>query len=269
MRLCLWTGSASRAPPNDLSRPYQGPRMMFADELRGAIETAPRITLPAISSLLWKAFAAGQVSEAEAEGLSNLIEARKIAPAATQPVRKAVGSRPRTDASLDRRRLWAASGRLPPTLAARFTPGEQAVLAVVAAEHCRNGNCTLAVGEVANIAGVSQTLVRNALREAAQLGLVTVEERRLTAWRNDTNVVRIVSAEWTKWLEMAKGRREPKTPAPATRTASTSLSVSPQGGCRSAQGLNTVDLRPGNSGDWRGRKAAERGGSWITCEGSR
>ncbi len=38
--------------------------------------------------------------------------------------------------------------------------------------------------------------MKNAIREARQLGLLTVEERAITGFRNDTNIVRIVSAEW-------------------------------------------------------------------------
>lgn len=49
---------------------------MFADEIRLAIEASSRITLPAVTALLWQAFGDGKVSEAEAEALSGLIEAR-------------------------------------------------------------------------------------------------------------------------------------------------------------------------------------------------
>ena len=115
-----------------------------------------------------------------------------------------MGSRPRTDGSLERRRRWAASGRLSPGLAARFSLAEQAVLALVAAETARRGDCRLAVGHIAAIVGVAETTVRNAIREARTLGMVTVEERRLTGFRNDTNIVRIVSAEWTAWLRLAR-----------------------------------------------------------------
>lgn len=73
---------------------------------------------------------------------------------------------------------------------------------------------------IAAIAGVAETTVRNALREARQLGLVTVEERRVTGFRNDTDVVRIVSAEWSAWLRLARGRgalnlEETRRPSPA------------------------------------------------------
>jgi len=43
-------------------------------------------------------------------------------------------------------------------------------------------------------------MVQNALREAARLGLVTVEERRREGRRNLPNVVRVVSREWLVWL---------------------------------------------------------------------
>ncbi|MGH1592329.1 hypothetical protein ACRBEV_32925 (plasmid) [Methylobacterium phyllosphaerae] len=107
---------------------------------------------------------------------------------------------------MERRRRWAASGRLPPGLAARFTLAEQGVLALVAAEVARRKDCRLAVGNLAAIVGVAETTVRNAIREAVKLGLVTVEERRITGFRNDTNIVRIVSPEWTAWLRLARTR---------------------------------------------------------------
>ncbi|KQT51335.1 hypothetical protein ASG52_25680 [Methylobacterium sp. Leaf456] len=57
---------------------------MFADHLRAAIEAAPRITLPAIAAQLWRAYGEGQVTEAEAEALSGLIEVRQAAGSAPQ-----------------------------------------------------------------------------------------------------------------------------------------------------------------------------------------
>ncbi|GJD37556.1 MULTISPECIES: helix-turn-helix domain-containing protein [Methylobacterium] len=177
---------------------------MFADEIRRAVEAAPRVKLPEVAALLWRAFGDGQVSEAEAATLSNLIEARKAVPIPVRAFRKAVGSRPRTDASMERRRRWAASGRLPPALAARFTLAEAAVLAVVSSEVVKRGDCRLCLDHIAALAGVSRSTVKNALRQARTLGLLTVEERTQTAWRNLSNVVRIVSKEWTAWMRLAR-----------------------------------------------------------------
>ncbi|WP_313899107.1 hypothetical protein [Methylobacterium sp. E-041] len=98
---------------------------------------------------------------------------------------------------MERRRRWAVFGRLPPGLAVRFTLAEQSVLPLVAAETVRRKDCRLAVGHLAAITGVAKPTVRNAIREAKKLGLVSVEERRVTGFRNDINVVRIVSVEWT------------------------------------------------------------------------
>src|SRR3954454_10890440 len=175
---------------------------MLADELRRAVEASPRAELPAVSGLLWRVYAAGQVSEAEAQALSDLLEARKALPAPQRPIQRRLGSQPRSPASMERRRRWAASGALPPALAARFTLAETAVLAVVAAEHQKHGRCTLVIEHIAALAGVGRTTVKNALREAQRQSLLRIEERRLSAWRNAPNVVTLTSPEWLSWLRL-------------------------------------------------------------------
>lgn len=220
---------------------------MFADEIARAVAAAPRAGLPQVAALLWRAFGAGHVTEDEAATLSGLIEARTKAaqdtrtePRAADPaplagagIVKRYGSRPRTDASLERRRRWAASGRLPPALASRFTAGEQAVLSVVAAEVVKRGDCRLHLDHLAALAGVGRTTVKNALREARVFGLLTVEERRLTGFRNASNVVRIISAEWQAWNRLARRGDRPSSQG---------------GGVKSATGTHTVNPSPGNSG---------------------
>src|SRR5215213_691505 len=177
---------------------------MFVEQLRRAVEASPRAELHTVSSLLWKAFAAGQVSEDQASELSEMIEVRRALPAPQKPVQRRLGSRPRSPASMERRRRWAASGALPPALAARFTLAETAVLAVIAAEALRHGRCTLVIEHIAALAGVGRTTVKRALRAAQGLGLVRIEERRLSTWRNAPNVVTITSPEWTTWLRMRR-----------------------------------------------------------------
>src|SRR5215207_3974335 len=178
---------------------------MFVEQLRRAVDASPRAELPAVSALLWKAYAAGHVTEAEASTLSEAIELKRAIPAAQKPTQRHFGSRPRSPARMERRRRWAASGAMPPALASRLTLAEQAVLAVVAAENRKRGDCRLTNKEVADVAGVSITTVKNALRTARVLNLVSIEERRLTAFRNASNVVRIVSAEWRAWLRLGGG----------------------------------------------------------------
>nr|WP_246733450.1 hypothetical protein [Methylobacterium sp. BTF04] len=162
--------------------------------------------MPEINRLLWSAYAAGSVTDDEAEALSALIEARK-APAASPapgPVKLRTGSRPRTDASMARRRRWAAAGRLPPQIACQFTLAEQAALAVVTVEVAKRGDCRLHLDAIAAIAGVSRSTTKAALRRARALGLVTVTERRQSAWRNLSNIVRIISREWLAWMRLAR-----------------------------------------------------------------
>src|SRR5215213_1803543 len=175
---------------------------MFVEQLRRAVEASPRAELHTVSSLLWKAFASGQVSEDQASELSDLIESRRALPALQKAVQRRLGSRPRSPASMERRRRWAASGALPPALAARFTLAETAVLAVLAAEALRHGRCTLVIEHIAALAGVGRSTVKRALRAAQGLGLVRIEERRVSAWRNAPNIVTITSREWSAWLRM-------------------------------------------------------------------
>src|SRR5215212_10267427 len=127
----------------------------------------------------------------------------------------------RSPVSMERRRRWAASGALPPALASRFTLAEQAVLAVIAAEHRKHGDCRLTNKEVADVAGVSITTVKNALRAARGLNLIAIEERRLEAFRNASNVVRIVSPEWRAWLRLGGGGKSvPRSPTQLKLSAS-------------------------------------------------
>ncbi len=179
--------------------------MSFCEEIRRAVMAAPRMKMPEIRSAMYKAAAAGQITEAEAETLDALINAKAAIPASEAAPRRRVGSRPRSSASMERRRSWAAAGRLPPALAARFTLAEQAALAVVAVEVARRGFCALTVGHLAALAGISESSVRNALREAEGLGLISIERRRRAPWINFPNEIRILSKEWLSWLRLRTG----------------------------------------------------------------
>src|SRR3954463_11505862 len=122
---------------------------MFVEQLRRAVEASPRCELAKVAGLLWRAYAAGQVTEDQASELSEMIEARRAIPVPPPRPRLRVGSRPRKPESLARRRGWVAGGLLPPALAARFTLAETAVLAVIAGEVVRHGRCTLVIEHIA------------------------------------------------------------------------------------------------------------------------
>jgi hypothetical protein len=156
---------------------------------------------------------------------------------------------------MERRRRWAASGRLPPGLAARFTLAEQAVLALVAAETIRRKDCRLSIENMAAVAGVCRSTVKNAVREARRLGLLTLEERQITGFRNDTNVLRVVSAEWLAWLRLA--RRGDPLP---DRHGQAGSSSHEGGGVKTVTSTTTQILTLLKSGEKKPKKGCRGGG---------
>ena len=90
---------------------------MLFEEIRHAVEAAPRERLSELSAALWKGFAAGAVTEAEAEELSLAIEARKAIGATQSPAggfQRGRGTNPRPQASAPACAL--RSNRAPPLL---------------------------------------------------------------------------------------------------------------------------------------------------------
>ena len=190
---------------------------MFAEQLATAIDTAGWNSLEQLSRVIWQGHAAGAINDSQAQTLAENIAARRnLARAAHKPVGLAPGRvsifpprrvqrSPDRARSIERRRTLAASGPMPPQLACCFTTGELAVLRVVADAVRDNGQCVKTIPEIAARAGVCRTTAQNAIREAAHLGLLTVQERRREGRRNDANVVRIISATWKAWIARAGG----------------------------------------------------------------
>ena len=211
---------------------------MIHHQLGAAIASASTpAQLDQLAGTLWRAYAAGQIADDQAQSLGEAIEARRQAlrrpvhspsalrvaivrgetqSAVSEVPRPAPGLRrngprqlvlriPRPVSydrthSLERRRHLAASGPMPPQLAASFTTGELAVLRIIADEVREHGQCDRTLGEIAARAGVCRATAQNALRHAARLGLLTIEERRRSGRSNLPNVVRITSREWLAWL---------------------------------------------------------------------
>ena len=94
-------------------------------------------------------------------------------------------------ASLLRRRQHAATGPLPPNLAANFTTGELAALKIVADEFLAHGACDISRNEIGARAGVSQSVVKRALRLASaaydDIGTASAAIGR----KHLTNIIRI------------------------------------------------------------------------------
>ena len=97
------------------------------------------------------------------------------------------------------------SGVVPAKIAASFTMAELAVLTVVARQCQRTGTCSLHIDAIAALAGCSRTTVKRALRQARLLGLLLIKERRIPARKSLTNIIMIISNEWTAWLRLGIG----------------------------------------------------------------
>jgi hypothetical protein len=89
-------------------------------------------------------------------------------------------------------------------VAAHFTLCELAALRVIADELKRFGSCAMFIDKVAAVAGTCRTVVKNALRKARALRLLTVEERRRAGQRSLTNIVRFLCTAWRGWITRRK-----------------------------------------------------------------
>src|SRR5260370_5477500 len=153
---------------------------MLADQFAAAAAVARNTAaVDEIARLTWRAHAEGHILDADAEAISEALQGRRAAFAARGTQQRALSSpispsarrrpaprSPDRQASLERRRRQAASGTLPPALAARFTTGEVAALSVIARQCQTDGACSLPIDAIAALAGVSRTTTQNALRAA-------------------------------------------------------------------------------------------------------
>lgn len=187
---------------------------MFADQMARAIDEARTLTrLDELSRAIWQGWGAHAVTDEQAQELASLIHARRLVvrgevkPVGIPPGRASIfpprrlQRPPVRSVAIARRRHLAASGPLPPSLACRFTVGELAALRIVADEVRLHGHCDRTLAEIAARAGIGRTTVQNAMRVAATMGLITVQERRREGQKNLPNVVRIVSRDWLLWIK--------------------------------------------------------------------
>lgn len=198
---------------------------MLVTQMKSAIGAAASMgALDEIATQVWRIWGGGGLSDAAAEDLSEALQARrrlfgsgqKVADAGFQAARKRSvfppkrRKQPRPDRarSITRRRQLAASGVLPPRLAAMFTVSELAALRIISDEAQAKKSCRLTIGEIAARAGCSDTTARGAIRAACAAGLLLVTQRPRSGAPNLPNVVQVISAEWLAWL----GKRSAKTP---------------------------------------------------------
>src|SRR3954463_5444334 len=198
--------------------------MSFCDQMAAAIDGARTLTrLDHLSRSIWQGLAAGAVADDDAQSLAERLHAcRAVLRGEIKPVGLPMGRpsifppkrrqrAPQRPVAIARRRHLAASGPMPPAQACKFTGSELAVLRIIGDEVRQHGLCERCVDELAARAGVCRRMVQSAIREAARLGLLTVEERRRAGRRNLPNVVRVISKEWSSWL--ARGGRSSRPAA--------------------------------------------------------
>lgn len=194
---------------------------------RAARELAEVISSSACSEQLdsavrciWAGVSDGLIGDADAEHLQSIANRRRPArPVSPRPNIKPIGQgldravarfksrqhprSPDRQKSRERSRTLAGSGALPPGVRRCYPQGQCAVLTVITYEiqGNRNDACEFPVDKIAAIAGVCRTTVQSALHEAVRLGHITVTLRPRPGRKNLTNVVKVVSPEWKKWLQ--------------------------------------------------------------------
>lgn len=212
--------------------------------------------LDLLAKTVWEFLAEGKIDELEAGRISDLIEQQrrmlklKAAERASKPVLKPVKPQrsPDKQRSLERRRRVAASGRLPPALACRFTVAEQAVLAIVASEVKRCGSCQMPLDKIAALAGCSRTTVQNAIREASRLMLLNSSERRYRGRPSGFNVIKVVDAAWSAWLRLdGRGVGFRKLNSTDTRIKNNPISTKAKGFCSRFDLLDSGQLKTGST----------------------
>ena len=182
---------------------------MLAHELMAAIAAASTIdSVNAVARCIWQENGQGRLADDAAQALAESAQARK-GELRERMERGAPRPRPlprRRDHGerIERRRRQAASGAVPSWIAAKFTGGEVAALTVIVRTVQKAGCCALPINAIAALAGVCRSIVQTATREARRLGLLRVTERRIPGRKSLTNLIEVVSPDWSIWLRLRK-----------------------------------------------------------------
>jgi hypothetical protein len=122
----------------------------------------------------------------------------------TKFIRRPYQRSPDRERSKRRRQRLAASSPMPPSMAERLTPCQQAYARFVADEVMRSGDCRRSLDEIAARVGMAGKTAQRAQQRLKQLGWIEVEHRPIDGQRHETNIVCIVSPEWLTWIAMGK-----------------------------------------------------------------
>jgi hypothetical protein len=243
-------------------------RTSFLESTLAAIEAADFGHLDLVGQRLWIIHGAGHLTDDDATLCSAAIEARRKSnrppPTVGQALRpKLTFKRAPTQRSPDkarsiaRRRQLAASGPMPPSLAANFTTCELAALKVISDEVAIKGFCDLDIPQIAARAGTCASIVRNAVRCAEGESMIRVVRRPRPGRKNLTNLVTIIRAEWLDWIRKHPIRR------PSSGNAAPLIPTRPIG-CKNVEATGSDIKTKDKNGVWRpkgigNRTAASRG----------
>jgi hypothetical protein len=157
---------------------------------------------------LWKAHAAGHLTDDQAQGFAEQLAARKgthnkardnvtsfAKPKAAKPQRS-----PDKQRSIERRRKLADAAPIPLEHRHKFTTCEKAAVNVIAREIGRAGACVLPLARIAAQAGTCKERVRSAQKKMRDCGLAFTIERRRCGQKSLTNLTRALSKEWGIYL---------------------------------------------------------------------
>lgn len=171
-----------------------------------------------LTRALWSAHAAGEMDDNQTHALCEAIQTRRHPtkyvgspavgksdsagiPGISRFAPRKVQRPPIRSVAIERRRRLAASGPMPPALAARFTVGELAALRIVADEVRARGVRGMCLDALAASAGVGRTTAQNAIRQARRLGMVEVQERRRPGTKSLPNLVKMMDRERLIWIQ--------------------------------------------------------------------
>jgi len=201
---------------------------MLVDHMLCTIDGARATELAQLGSDISRAYANGALGEDDHQRLWEAIDARRAqdrlatadrrrsAPRRPARPRRPYQRSPDRQASIERRRRLADLA-LPQHLSAKFTTAKKSALLVAGSEAVTHGCCTLCLDAIAARAGTCKTVVQEAFRKARKFVLLDVQERRRKGQRSLTNIVRVISKQWRRWLTKGKGGGFRKTESTDTR----------------------------------------------------
>jgi hypothetical protein len=162
---------------------------MFADHVLTVIDSTQQSDqLFQLSADLTRSWLNGALAEDDYGRLREAVEARqtelrnqvnqvgvRVSAKGIVPRRRRIPRSPDRIASQQRRRDICQERWLPPNMASKGTPGEIAVLSVIVRQIFKHGVCSLSNAAIAAMAGVCETLVKNAKRFARLMGWIQIK----------------------------------------------------------------------------------------------